>query len=73
MKDYLSKHPCVDCGENDIRVLEFDHLGDKTKSISDILHGNMEKLQNEIKKCEVVCANCHKIRTYERIGSYRMY
>jgi hypothetical protein len=35
--DYLSAHPCVECGESDPRVLEFDHLGDKDKAISELI------------------------------------
>jgi hypothetical protein len=68
---HLRAHPCVDCGEANIIVLEFDHIGDdKHFSISDaVRHGySMTKLKNEIAKCEVRCANCHRKKTYERGG-----
>ena len=59
---------CVDCGLDDIRVMEFDHLGDKVGNIADMVVApvGLEKLAAEVEKCEVVCANCHRIRTYER-------
>src|SRR5581483_8501289 len=42
---YLSTHPCVDCGNNDIRVLEFDHIrGEKKADISRmVIDGYSEK------------------------------
>lgn len=66
VKGYLSKHPCVDCGNTDIRVLEFDHIrGEKKFNIGRTLTvGTMKILEEEIAKCEVRCANCHKIRHY---------
>lgn len=62
---------CVDCGYNDNPIaLDFDHIGtDKVASISQmILVGNrsIESILQEIQKCEVVCANCHRIRTSKR-------
>jgi hypothetical protein len=71
---HLAEHPCVDCGNADIRVLEFDHLGDKTWNISVMLNGGYPPslIASEIAKCDVVCANCHRIRTYSRGGSWRI-
>ena len=70
--EYLRAHPCVDCGERDIMVLEFDHQRDKSFNIS---HGLADKswsqIELEIDKCEVVCANCHRRRTATRAGFRR--
>lgn len=61
---YLLEHPCIDCGESDPVVLEFDHQSDKIDSISDMITKcGIEKLKQEIKKCEVRCANCHRRKT----------
>ena len=71
INNHLKANPCVDCGEADIIVLEFDHIGDdKHFSISDATrHGySITKIKNEIAKCEVRCANCHRKKTYERGG-----
>jgi hypothetical protein len=61
---------CVDCGYNlHPAALDFDHLpgSDKVLSISDMVRSRkMSDIETEIAKCEVVCANCHRIRTYER-------
>ena len=68
---HLLNNPCVDCGEADIIVLEFDHVGgDKHFNISDAtrLGYGMPKLKAEMAKCEVRCANCHRKKTYERGG-----
>lgn len=66
---YLSSHPCVDCGETNIRVLEFDHVrGSKTLDIARLLDRatSWSKIETEIAKCEVRCANCHRRKTLER-------
>ena len=61
---YLSTHPCVDCGESDPVVLEFDHLKNKIDCIARLKRSNgMTSLNNEIDKCEVRCANCHRRKT----------
>jgi hypothetical protein len=71
--DYLRAHPCVDCGEADIVVLEFDHLRDKVASISQMIRNNeLARIIEEIAKCDVVCANCHRRRTAQRGGWYRV-
>lgn len=64
--NYLSTHPCVDCGNNNPIVLEFDHKDEKKKdfNISSIITwASMQKIDKEIDKCEIRCANCHKIKT----------
>jgi hypothetical protein len=63
--EYFLKHPCVDCGEKDPRVLDFDHLKDKYRNISAMVKAQVShsRLNKEIEKCEVRCANCHRKRT----------
>ncbi len=68
LHSYLSAHPCVDCGQTDIRVLEFDHVRGKSASITNLLKNTApwERIEAEIAKCEVRCVNCHRIKTSER-------
>lgn len=63
--EYLRAHPCVDCGEGDPIVLEFDHQRDKAHGIAQLPHAHVrwEVIAAEIAKCEVRCANCHRRRT----------
>jgi hypothetical protein len=70
--EYFDSHPCTDCGESDPVVLEFDHLGDKEFTISKGLRDrNWDCVLDEIEKCDVVCANCHRRRTTRRGGFRR--
>lgn len=73
MCKYLEEHPCVHCGETDIRVLEFNHLGNKTHNIADLLSkaASIKKIKKEIDKCEVLCANCHKRFTARQQNNYK--
>ena len=74
IRAYLSTHPCIDCGKKDIRTLEFDHVREtKAGEISDMLRqGNSwSTIESEIAKCEIRCANCHRIRTLEHCNSWR--
>jgi hypothetical protein len=69
---YFKAHPCRDCGETDPVVLEFDHLRDKRFNIGGRLaYYNWDRILEEIAKCDVVCANCHRRRTARRQGSIR--
>ncbi|MFA6340855.1 MAG: hypothetical protein WCX27_01260 [Candidatus Paceibacterota bacterium] len=68
MFEFLSDKSCVDCGEKDPIVLEFDHKDpkDKFKIIGKMLSGHYswESVEKEIRKCEIRCANCHRRKTY---------
>lgn len=71
---YLAEHPCVDCGESDVVVLEFDHQRDKSANVSALIAGasGLKRVFEEIEKCEVVCANCHRRRTMRSQKGYRL-
>ena len=64
--DYLLSHPCIDCGEKDPVVLEFDHVrGHKRNTISHMVRAgcSITNIKAEIDKCDVRCANCHRRKT----------
>jgi hypothetical protein len=70
--DYLREHPCVDCGEKDIVVLQFDHVRGKRKNdVTGMSTLSLKNILLEIAKCEVVCANCHTRRTAKRANTIR--
>jgi hypothetical protein len=73
--DYLRTHPCIDCGESDPVVLEFDHKAGEVKveSVCILVAHNFSwnKIETEIKKCEVRCANCHRRKTANHFGYKR--
>jgi hypothetical protein len=72
--EYLSEHPCVDCGEDNVALLDFDHLRDKTADVSNLVRegSSWERIADEIAKCAVRCANCHARVTASRVGAYRL-
>lgn len=71
--NYLLSHPCVDCGENNPIVLEFDHIkGNKLLTLAKMVTKySWKNLEQEINKCEVRCANCHRIKTAKQRGWYQ--
>ena len=71
---YLSTHHCVDCGEADPRVLDFDHVGHKTALVSALAAWGAcrSRLEAEIARCAVRCANCHRRATARRAGWSRL-
>lgn len=72
---YLSDRYCEQCGISDPRVLDFDHIDRAHKSFSisraltDGVHWS--KILAEIQKCQILCANCHRIRTATQFDWYR--
>ena len=71
LTDYKEKGSCKDCGFKGMicpEVLEFDHLRNKkfTLSLYFMHTSSLETIQKEIAKCDLVCANCHRIRTVRR-------
>lgn len=62
------KTPCTDCGKKyPYYVMDFDHLNDKKIALSKISLYSWKTILEEIDKCEIVCANCHRVRTFKRI------
>jgi hypothetical protein len=69
IQEYKSKHKCADCKEDyPYWIMEFDHLGNKDFTISHFRTKGytIAQVKKEIKKCEVVCSNCHRNRTFNR-------
>ncbi len=70
IRDYKAEHGCMDCGESDPIVLDLDHRDPSLKvdSVCDMIRRGFaaQKIFNEVDKCDVVCANCHRHRTWKR-------
>lgn len=67
----LKRVPCADCGGRfNPWQMDFDHVrGVKEADIARlVITGSTAKLRAEMAKCEVVCANCHRQRTHERLS-----
>ena len=71
VNDIKTGAPCADCGViYPPYVMQFDHLGDvKDRDIAQMVNGALseERIRAEMAKCEIVCANCHAERTYQRL------
>ena len=73
-KEYVrsvkEKHSCADCGiKYHYSQMDFDHIdGKKKHNLARYANSavSLKTIKEEIKKCEVVCANCHRYRTWER-------
>ena len=72
---YFKNHSCIDCGESNPIVLEFDHRdgNQKEESISGFSRvRKLEKVVSEIEKCDVRCANCHRKKTAKQFGWFKL-
>ena len=73
-RDYVRKikeqSPCTDCGKfYHFSQMDFDHLGDKKVNVATLANSTarIAEIKKEIAKCEIVCANCHRFRTWQRL------
>jgi len=75
LMNYLRDKFCVECHEDDIRVLEFDHINPSAKKFGiarAITYGKKwDDILEEINKCQILCANCHKKRTAAQFGWFK--
>ena len=72
--EHLQQNPCIDCGYNDVRALQFDHVrDDKRLAISEMVarYYSWSTIWDEIQKCDVRCANCHQIKTGKQLGWWK--
>jgi hypothetical protein len=72
--EYLKANPCVSCGETNLLVLDFDHLGNKEFNIAKAIWSiySWSKIDKEIKKCQVLCSNCHRIKTAHQLNTWKL-
>ena len=78
IEEYKLEHGCCKCGYKEhAAALDFNHINPLEKSfgIGESMSKSRELVEAEIAKCEVLCANCHRIHTYEthatRLGTAR--
>jgi hypothetical protein len=69
----LANATCLDCGEADALVLQFDHRGEKIHDIGWFVSSGSpaRRVADELDKCDVRCANCHRRRTAKVRGWFR--
>lgn len=72
IKEYLfslKSKPCADCGKTfHPCAMDFDHIYGKEKAVSIIKSRSIDRIIREVAKCELVCANCHRVRTFKRLN-----
>lgn len=75
LKNYVNKvkeNPCMDCGNQYHPCqMDFDHISNKIRAVADMVRRavSLETLKAEIDKCELVCSNCHRLRTHNRLNN----
>lgn len=72
--EHMKEKQCVDCGEGNIIVLQFDHIDRNNKSGTVTSHmdsSSWKRVLHEMEKCEIRCANCHAIRTAYQFGFWK--
>ncbi len=68
--EYKESRSCMDCGEfYPAYVMDFDHRDAtiKVSNVAKLLGYGLKRVKEEIEKCDLVCANCHRVRTHKRI------
>ena len=63
--------PCADCGRRyPVYVMDFDHVrGVKRGNVAEMRAESSKRVREEMAKCDVVCANCHRVRTHGKAGT----
>lgn len=69
--DYKESNPCFDCGKYfHFSQMQFDHKANKSFPVSQRSASfGSEKFMKELEKCDLICANCHALRTWKRLQS----
>jgi hypothetical protein len=70
LKEVKEKNPCMDCKISyPYYMMDFDHVrGTKQANVAKLIDTlSKKKIDEEIAKCEIVCSNCHRIRTHDRL------
>jgi len=65
VRDYKASNPCAECGNVfPYQVMDFHHLGKKKYNVSQMAANghSLKKIQEEIAKCDLLCANCHRLK-----------
>lgn len=73
-REYVRKiketKPCTDCGQMfHFSQMDFDHISDDKKTnIATLANSSIsiKEIKKELAKCELVCSNCHRLRTWQR-------
>lgn len=65
------KQKSCSCGESRIECLDFHHLRDKKYNVSSMYSLSKEKILEEVAKCEILCANCHRVITAKERNWYK--
>lgn len=70
--EYMNGKTCEMCPENRLPALDFHHHGDKEFNISNAIQQgySLNKIQVEIEKCSILCANCHRVETAKQFNWY---
>jgi hypothetical protein len=73
LKEY-AKDGCSICKEKEFACLDFDHIDNKDYNISSMINRrySLDKIKKELKKCQILCANCHRKKTAKEFGWYKM-
>lgn len=71
--EVLLSNPCLHCGEDDILVLEFDHMRDKHSHVGRLALNvcSVGRLMVEVFKCRILCSNCHTRATRRDNNDFR--
>jgi hypothetical protein len=67
VREKRTEEGCTNCGSDHPAVLDFHHIGEKSAGVQDLAYDgySKEKIREEMKKCVVLCSNCHRKKHWE--------